>query len=332
MNDVKTMRAVVLHHTHITMDGWTFEPDWKTVPLDAGDVRVKIAASPLNPSDLSFLQGMYGVRKALPVVPGFEASGRIIAVGEGLNPDEYIGRRVACFAAGGDGTWAEYMVIPALSALPVADHISDEAAAMLLVNPLTVWALIDSAIRHGAQALVQTAAASALGQMLRRYGESRGLQVINIVRRPALVDALRAGGAAHVLDSSADDFDKALRDASRSLHATVGFDAVGGELSDRVLRGMPNGSRLIVYGGLGGAPVQVGVDQLIFRDKKIEGFWLSTWMPAHLDLLMQAWTDVQTEHEIFRSEVRARFSLEQFGDALAAYANAMSGGKILLVP
>ncbi len=328
-----TMYAVVLHTTTPTMDGWRVEANHPIAALGEKDVLIKIAASPLNPSDLSFIQGMYGVRKPLPVVPGFEASGRVVAVGQALDPDAWIGRRVACFSgANGDGTWAEYMLTSSLNVLPVADHIDDEAAAMLLVNPLTVWALIDIAVRHGAKAVVQTAAASALGHMLRRFGESRGLAVISIVRRAALVDELRAGGAQHVLDSSADDFDQQLRGLCRTLGATVAFDAVGGALTDRVLRGMPNGSRIIVYGGLSSEPVTVGVDQLIFRDKKIEGFWLSTWMPQHRDLVAQAWHDVQAQHELFKTDVRARFGLDQFGNALSTYANAMSGGKILIVP
>ncbi|MCS7072826.1 MAG: alcohol dehydrogenase catalytic domain-containing protein, partial [Anaerolinea sp.] len=132
-----------------------------------GEVLVRIAAAPLNPSDLMFVQGLYGLRKNLPVIPGFEGSGTIAALGPDVT-DLHIGQRVACFAGAGDGTWAEYMVTGAANCLPVPDSIDMEEAAMLLVNPLTARALLDRAQETGGGALVQTAAASALGQIIIR--------------------------------------------------------------------------------------------------------------------------------------------------------------------
>ena len=87
----------------------------KPVPRPVeGQVLVRIHASPVNPSDLSFLRGAYGIKKKLPVVPGFEASGEVVASGGGVWANHIVGRRVACAApAGGDGTWAEYMVAEA---------------------------------------------------------------------------------------------------------------------------------------------------------------------------------------------------------------------------
>ncbi|MDX2163728.1 MAG: zinc-binding dehydrogenase [bacterium] len=324
------MRAVVLDRYEA--GGWRVEPQHPVPTPGPFDLLIRVRASPLNPSDLSFMIGQYGIRKPLPVVPGFEAAGQVVAVGERLDPADWIGRRVACFAGGGDGTYAEYMATNAALALPLPDHIDDEAGAMMLVNPLTAWALIDMAQTAGASAVVQTAAASALGQMLRRFGEAHGLAVINIVRRAEQLEMLRAGGAEHVLDSSSRTFDADLRERSRSLNAVIGFDAVGGSLTDRVLRAMPNGSRMVVYGGLEGTPVSIGVDQLIFRDKRVEGFWLSTWMPAQPDRVREAWRAVTGDTDSFRSDVRARCPLEQFGAAVEQYAAQMSGGKVLIVP
>lgn len=323
-----TMRAVVLHNT--ATREWHIED--RPVPQPGrGDVLVKIAAAPLNPSDLSFMSGNYGVRKSLPVIPGFESGGRIVAVGDEVDPS-MIGQKVAAFAGGGDGTYAEYLRTSAMSCLPVADHISEEAAAMMLVNPITAAALVQIALDAGVKAVVQTAAASALGQMVDRYGSKHGLAVINIVRRPAQADDLRAKGAAHVLDTSDANFDSDLRNWCRSFDARVGFDAVGGALTDRVLRGMPNESRLIIYGGLEGQPVSIGVDQFVFRNKQIGGFWLTTWMREQPMAMIAAWNAVQESSDDFKSDVRGRYPIDQFGEALAAYEAQMSGGKILIVP
>jgi NADPH:quinone reductase-like Zn-dependent oxidoreductase len=168
--------------------------------------------------------------------------------------------------------------------------------------------------------------------MIARFGAKRGLTVINIVRRAAQADDLRAKGAEYVFDSSEPDFDKALRDTCRTLDARVAFDAVGGQMTDKVLRAMPNGSRVIVYGGLSGEPTTIGVDQFVFRDKHVDGFWLSTWMRAAPAEVGSAWREVQASHADFKSEVRARYPLDQFGDALKVYEAQMSGGKVLITP
>ena len=325
-----TSRAVVLNTP--SLNNWTLEENRPLAPLGSTDVLIKVAASPINPSDLAFMQGQYAVEKTLPVVPGFEASGQIIAVGDQVNADEWVGKRVACFSASGDGTWAQYMVTSIKSVLPVADHISDEAAAMLLVNPLTAWVLIEMAISHGAEAIVQTAAASAIAAMIRRVAARRGLAVIDVVHRPALVDKLRESGAQNVFDSSTPDFFKQLRDACRALKATVALDPVAGKITDSLLRAMSNGSRVIVYGGLSGEPVTVNVDQFVFRDKHVDGFWLSTWMPRNREAVARAWSDVQAHAHEYQSDVRGRYTLDQFGAALSAYAATMSDGKTLITP
>lgn len=325
------MRAVVISRYAPGFDHLSIEERPEPKPR-RGEVVVRIAASPINPSDLSFVQGMYGIRKTPPVVPGFEASGVITAVGEGVDTAR-IGERVACFAGDADGTWAEFMATSQRAALPVPDSVSLEQASMMLVNPLTAWALIDKARTAGVPAVVQTAAASALGGMIRRLAARHGIVVIDIVRREEQTAALRSEGAAHVLNSTAEGFDSALREQCRSLGAELGFDAVGGDLTDRVLRAMPNGATLTVYGGLASAPVMVGVDQLIFRDKKVDGFWLSRWLPAAGAQVMAAWQDVSAGIAAdYHSEIRARYPLEEAVRALNDYADRMSGGKVLFVP
>lgn len=326
------MRAVVIDSYSLGFDHLRVEE--RPVPQPgAGEVLVQIAAAPLNPSDLMFVQGLYGFRKTLPVVPGFEGSGTIVAVGAGVD-DSHIGQRVACFAGGDDGTWADFLVTSATSCLPVPDSISSEEAAMLLVNPLTARALIDRVQALGGGAIVQTAAASALGQMIVRLAAQRDLTVINIVRRPDQVEVLQRIGAQYILNSSEPTFEKHLREACRGLNAAHAFDAVGGELTGIVLRSLVNGGCVTVYGGLAGAPVSVGVDQLIFKRKRIDGFWLSNWLAATpLDTRLAAWMDVCAAADtIFKSEVRARYSLDQAPEAVRDYAGQMTGGKVVLTP
>jgi NADPH:quinone reductase-like Zn-dependent oxidoreductase len=304
-----------------------------------GQVLVHIAAAPINPSDVMFMRGLYGFKKPLPAVPGFEGSGTVVASGGGLIARLLEGRRVACAAASPDirdGTWAEYAVTSARLAVPLRRNVDLDQAAMLLVNPLSAWALLDIARRAGHRTVVQTAAASALGRMIVRLGRRFAITVLSIVRRTEQGEALRAQGAApeQVLNSADCDFDTRLRDACRQHRVTLAFDAIGGEMTGRLLDAMPPGSRVLVYGSLAHEACRIDPESLIFESKKVEGFWLTEWLRnrtllGQLRLLSRVQKLLVTE---FRSEVQARVPLSAVSEALNRYATNMTGGKVLLVP
>lgn len=301
----------------------------------AGQVLVRVAAAPVNPSDLAFLRGAYGIRKRLPVVPGFEGSGEVVAAGGGLRARYLLGRRVACAArSDGDGTWAEYLLADAAQCIPLRKDTDIEQASMMIVNPFTAWALLRIAGELRAAAVVQTAAASALGRMIQRLAASRGLPVVNVVRRPEQVALLEADGAAHVLDSSAADFDARLKELCGSLRATVAFDAVAGELTGRLLSAMPAGATALVYGALSMQPCLVDPRSLIFERKGVRGFWLSDWLrgAGALKTYLAARNVERLLKGELRSEVRARLPLEQAVEGIRRYAREMTGGKIIFVP
>jgi NADPH:quinone reductase-like Zn-dependent oxidoreductase len=186
----------------------------------------------------------------------------------------------------------------------------------------------------GARAVVQTAAASALGQMMEGLGRRFRIPVINVVRRAEQVDLLRSKGAEHVLDSGAEDFDERLGKLCKELRATVGFDAVAGEMTGRILGAMPVGSRIIVYGALSGGGCLVDPRSLIFEDKHVEGFWLSKWLRSQ-NILKMLRTTRRVQKLLagdLRTEIRARLSLEEAVEGIRQYSEHMTGGKILLIP
>ena len=329
-----TMRAVELRSYEGGADALAVSE--RPVPRPgAGQVLVRVAASPVNPSDLAFLRGAYGIRKRLPVVPGFEGCGRVVAAGGGLWALHLVGRRVACAApADGDGTWAEYMLAEAVQCIPLSKDTDIEQASMMIVNPFTAWALLGLARGLRAQAVVQTAAASALGRMIQRLAKARGLDVVNVVRRPEQVALLEGEGAGHVLDSSTPDFDERLKELCKRLRATAAFDAVAGELTGRLLSAMPSGSTAFVYGGLSMRGCVLDPRSLIFERKSVRGFWLADWMRnagALRKYLAARGVQRLLKNEL-RTEVRARLPLEQAAEGVGAYAREMTGGKILFVP
>ena len=333
MDIPKTMTAVVLER-YGGLEGLTTAslPVPKPGP---GEVLVKVAASPINPSDLSFLQGNYGIKKALPVVPGLEGSGTVVAVGSGMMGRYLMGRRVACIApTDGNGLWADYVLTGSSLALPLNSEVDLEHGAMSVVNPLTAVAFLSLLQEGNHKVFVQTAAASALGQMVQRLATTAGITAINVVRREDQVSLLRGQGADIVLNSSDADFDGRLAALCREKGASLAFDAVGGTLSRRILTALPQGGKLIVFGGLSEEDVQISIGDLIFEKKSVEGFWLTNWIAQKNMLkLLSLWRLAQKLiTDELRTAVRVRYPLEEVQTAVALYRKQMTGGKVLLVP
>jgi NADPH2:quinone reductase len=301
-----------------------------------GQVLIKVFASPINPSDLMFIQGLYGFKKPLPAVPGFEGSGTVVEAGTGFWPRYLQGKRVACAAADtkvSGGMWAEYLVTSAQLCIPLRKEVSLEQGAALLVNPFTAWALMEEARRGNHRAVVQTAAASALGHMIVRLGQRFSIPVINVVRRDEQAELLRGMGSEHVVNSNEEGFGDQLRELCRKLGATIGFDAVAGEMSAIVLRSQPPGARLLVYGGLSLAASQADPASLVFEGKRLEGFWLSSWLRSK-NLISQLRIGSQVQKLLgsdLRTDFQAKFRLQDATQALQQYASHMTAGKVLLM-
>ncbi|PJZ69927.1 alcohol dehydrogenase [Leptospira perolatii] len=302
-------------------------------PLKKGEVLVKMHSASINPSDLMFMRGLYGIKKKLPVVPGFEGSGVVIASGGGWRSNSLVGKAVACTAPGkGDGTYAEYMTTDAFSCITLNSDTSLEQGACLFVNPLTAYALLDQVIREKHKAYIQTAAASALGKMLLRLSLKKGIPGIQIVRRKEQADLLKSLGAEHILDSSSPNFDRELRVLANKLGATILLDAVSGEVTGRVLSAMPHGSKCVVYGAMSEEPITFHPGLGIFQDKKIEGYWLSTWIPnLPLWKLLKVTSAVRSLlGKEFHTDIAARLPLKEAEKAILEYSQNMTRGKVLI--
>lgn len=295
-------------------------------------VLVKVSLSPVNPSDLLYIKGEYGLPRTSGAPPGFEGVGIVITVGD-AQASTLVGRRVS-FLAGGSGAWAEYALTDTASCVCVADELRDEDAAGLLINPLTAMAMIDLVVDAGANALVLTAAASQLGRMLVPLARDRGIAPIAVLRKPTGEAALRALGAAEVLVSSAPGFAERLRETLRAAKPRILLDAVGDQISAEIFLAMPAHSRWISYGILSAVgPRLADMRQFVFYDKRIEGFWLSRWLRsatpgAHARAVAEAQQRVLTGG--WQTQVAARVALE---DALRTLPAALGrSGKVMLAP
>jgi NADPH2:quinone reductase len=219
-----------------------------TPALAAGEVLLRVEAAPLHPTDLGQLllagdltrasregdalimplheaaRAMLKARAGRANPVGTEGAGTVIAVGEGVDP-ALAGRLAGAF---GNGMFAEYRVLKASDLILLPEGTTARDGAAVTVNPMTAVAMVEQMRIDGATALVHTAAASSLGQMLQRICAKDGISLVNIVRKPEQEDLLRKAGAKHVLNSQAPDFMQQLIDAVAETKATVVFDAVGG--------------------------------------------------------------------------------------------------------
>ena len=298
-----------------------------------GQVLVKMNAAPVNPSDLALLRGGY-LDRSYPFTPGLEGSGTVVAAGKGLFPRLRLGRRVACSPLqGGDGTWAEYMLTSAMHVAPLPEHISSEQGSMMLVNPMTAMAFMQLAKAGRHKALVNNAAASSLGKMLIRLARSKGMPLINIVRKEEQVAALIGMGATHVLNSSSPGFKEELTRLAHELDATLFLDAVTGEQSSILLDAAPRGSTLLAYARLSGDPLTAHPHALIVDEKRIMGFQLGNWLQSKGLLFKLRFINSVKKQlgEELASHISRTFPPDRAGEAIEHYKAHMSEGKILLV-
>ena len=201
--------------------------DVATPDPSKGEVLIKIDSSPINPSDLSFLRGEYSTQKVLPVIPGFEASGIVVATAHDFLSKRLLGKRVACFAPpDGNGTWAQYLKTRNNLVVPLKSTVDTEIGSMLLVNPLSVWAMIEIAKKRKVKAIANTAAASALGQLLNRQCQSEGIKLVNIVRKEHQVQLLKDQGSEYIINTSSKDYREKMKMLFRKLDVRMAFDAV----------------------------------------------------------------------------------------------------------
>ena len=262
-----------------------------------GEIVIKVEATPINPSDLGLLIGPADLTQAvqggsadrptltaavaperLPGVAarldqsmavGGEGAGLVIAAGQGA--EALLGRRVAC-AVG--GMYAEYRSLRARDALPLPEDLTSLQGAAAFVNPLTALGMVETLRREGHTALVHTAAASNLGQMLNRLCLEDGIPLVSIVRNAAQAELLRSQGATQVCDSTAPDFMAQLTDAIHATGATLAFDAIGGgRLAGQILiameaainreggeysrYGSSRHKQVYIYGGLDMSPTEL---------------------------------------------------------------------------
>lgn len=306
--------------------------------LAPGTVKIRMLASPINPSDLMTIRGIYGKKPKLPAVPGYEGVGVVEQANAGLFGRFLLGKRVAVLNAAG-GNWQETVVIPAKQAVPVDARLSDEQAATFFVNPAAAFVMTRRilAVPRG-EWLLQSAAGSALGKMVIRLGKRSGFKTINIVRRPEAAEELQrlGGDAVLVFDGDRDDPAKLAADV-RSLcgHNGVRFaiDPVGGQTASAMVNCLGPHGKLLLYGTLSAEPLSFSPRALMTVGASVEGFWLSKYILT-LGLLgkigLMRTIGGMIVEGVLTSDIGETFPLDKVADAVRAAEAPGKPGKVLL--
>lgn len=294
-----------------------------------GHVRVRTVLSPIHNHDLWTIRGTYGFTPELPAASGSEAVGIVDALGEGVD-EVQVGQRVA---GGTFGAWAEYYVARAAALVPVPDAVSDETAAQLLSMPLSALALLHSLDVNAGDWIVQNTANGAVGKLVARFAPARGIRVLGLVRRDAGVDELAALGIRDVVSTADAHWRDRVAEILDGAEPRAAVDSVGGTAAGDLLSLLGEGGTLVAFGAMGSETLQLSVNDLIFKNTTVKGFWAST-----VSRTMDAATRDALFAELFQSvgsgevdlPVEAVYPFEEARAAAAASAVPGRAGKILL--
>ncbi|WP_028658486.1 zinc-binding dehydrogenase [Nocardioides insulae] len=297
-----------------------------------GEVRLRVIATPIHNHDLWTIRGEYGFKPDLPARAGTELVGVVDALGEGVDGLE-VGQRVATGAA--FGAWAEYVVTRAGGLVPVADGLSDEAAAQLVAMPFSAISLLESLELSAGDWLIQNAANGAVGRMLAQLAAARGVNVIGLVRRDAGIEELAAHGIDKVISTANDDWAEQVHELTGGAPIRVGVDSVGGSAAGDVLAQLAEGGTLVVFGAMNSPRLDLSSGDVIFKEATVKGFWGSkvvVSMPTEQRLRLFGELIQRASDGSLTLPVEATHSLEDVRTAAAANARPGRAGKILLRP
>ncbi|MGC6455528.1 MAG: zinc-dependent alcohol dehydrogenase family protein [Coraliomargaritaceae bacterium] len=292
-------------------------------------VRVRLLAANINPSDLGMVAGSYGQLRELPAVAGREAIGEVDFIGEGVDGVE-IGTRVRFPQT---GAWQEYACSEAAHLEVVPEGVPLTQAVQSFINPPTAWCLLRErvALSEGAWVL-QNAGNSAVGLSVIQMAKEMGYRTINEVRRESLVDPLKNFGADEVVLSDS-GWQKRVNEITAGEPVQLAFNSVGGNSALNQIRALGEGGVQVTFGGMAREPVRFPTRELIFKDLCLSGFWWDQWSkknePDACKIL----------HEVHQRMADGRlylpvaevFPLDRFEEALT-YTSKSHIGKVLLAP
>ena len=295
------------------------------------EVRVRLEAASINPSDYGMIGGSYGRLRELPAVAGREGVGIVDAIGEGVTSVE-LGARVRF--PGDDGAWQEHACIAAEELLVVPGAVPVEQAAISFINPPTAYCLLQKVVDlKPGDWIVQNAGNSAVGLSVIQMAKAFGYKTISQVRREELVEPLKAMGADHVvLEGSG--WPKLVGELTGGAPIKLALNSIGGESATDQIKALGDGGTQVTFGGMVGDKVRFPTRFLIFNDVRLVGFW---WDQFARREGVDGVRAVMDEVHAMMADGRLKLPVEKsypFSEYKAAISHASQPrlGKVLLKP
>jgi mitochondrial enoyl-[acyl-carrier protein] reductase / trans-2-enoyl-CoA reductase len=295
----------------------------------AGEVIVKMRAAPINPADLNQIEGKYPIKAELPATPGFEGAGTVVDAGAGVKS---LTSGALVILPHNTGTWRDAIAVKADELVVVPAGIKPVHAAMLKINPMTAWRLLhDYVDLASGDWLIQNAANSAAGRAVIQIARELGYKTVNVVRRPELIDELRAEGGDVVLVEG-ENLRHAVQDAIGGARIRLGLNAVGGESALRLANCLTPESTLVTYGAMSLQPLKIPNGLLIFKDLRFRGIWINKWYdnatPAQR---AEAFQDLfeMAKRGLLQTKVEKAYPLSEAKTAVTHAARGQRTGKII---
>ncbi len=267
-------QSVRFHEFGSPADVLVYETEEKltSTPLRASEIRVSIQYSPINPADLNFIQGNYGIRPELPAVPGVESSGIVI---ESASDQVAVGDQVIFIKR--VGTWQNQVICHANDVMVIPD-LPAEQAAMLKVNPLTALCLLENyADLVVGDFIIQNAANSGVGQCVIQIAKILGIKTINLVRREEVIPDLLELGADYVFLDDASVVSKVHAVCGENL-PKLACNAVGGDSALWLMDAIADDAPHVTFGAMSMRSLKVPNKFLIFKGIQLHGLWVTKWI------------------------------------------------------
>lgn len=300
-------------------------------PPTGHEVRVRMRYAPVNPADLNFIEGTYGRVAHPPCIPGHEGCGEVEAVGpdvSSLVPGD------AVIPLLGAGCWTQHLTAEEQYFAKLPPQLDPVQASMLRVNPVTAWALLkhyNTKLGEG-DWVAQNAANSGVGRALIQLARHFGIKTVNFVRRPELIEELKALGADIVVLDTPEgvaEAKAALGDAAVLLAA----NAVGGDSAIHLMDVLSSGGTLVTYGAMSRRSLKVPNKFLIFKSLTLTGLWITKWLEKASSAELRAVLDPLTaliENGELVTAIDQIVPMADFKEAILRAQQGGRGGKVIL--
>lgn len=286
------------------------------------ELTIKVLASPINPADFMFIEKQYRLQPSFPQIAGFEGAGIVIENG---GDNYYPINTLVAFRH--KNIWAEYATIPKDKVISLPSNFPLEKAALLSLNPLTAWALIEESKAKRDQWIILTAGGSNISKLIIQFAKRKGIKTLPILRTNNEKERLIQLGATHVLVDN-DHLIQEIQEVIQTDETACLLDAVGGEITTKIIKTLSPFSQIIHYGLYSKDATSYHNADIIFKNLTIKGFGIDHWLNSKDNTERRIlWKEIISliNQPNFKIDIGGKYSLKDYQQAIHESKNNNQG-------